>query len=168
MPRASRRIKGRSDGKPFLMIRREIVDSAQYAALSPYAVKLLIDLHAQYRGNNNGDLCATFTVMRPRGWRSKDTLDAAIKQARERGFIRVARQGGINPNDPKQMHWKGEIRVYPGFATKIRKFIRLLWNRYLMPSSDARRSVGKRMDSRSSTLQGISSSLRLSLLCAPQ
>ena len=38
------------------------------------------------------------------------------------------------------------FRVYPGFATKIRqKFISLLlWNRYLMPSSDARRSVGSR------------------------
>ena len=39
-----------------------------------------------------------------------------------------------------------DSRVYPGFATKIRqKFISLLlWNRYLMPSSDARRSVGSR------------------------
>ena len=40
----------------------------------------------------------------------------------------------------------GNSGVYPGFATKIRqKFISLLlWNRYLMPSSDARRSVGSR------------------------
>ena len=40
--------------------------------LSPRATKLLIDLLAQYRGYNNGDLCAPLSLMRERGWNSSD------------------------------------------------------------------------------------------------
>ena len=70
--------------------------SPQYGKLSPIAVKLLIDLLCQYRGSNNGDLTASWTVMRPLGWRSKHLLQKAQRELQARGWIIKTRQGSIN------------------------------------------------------------------------
>lgn len=75
---------------------RCVLLSQSYAQLSAYAVKLLNDLLSQYYGSNNGDLCATYSIMVKRGWKSKGTLDRAIKELLESGFIEVSRQGGRN------------------------------------------------------------------------
>jgi hypothetical protein len=56
---------------------------------------LAIDIAAQYRGNNNGDLCATLSVMQGRGWKSSDQLAKAKKELLEKDVIRIARQGGF-------------------------------------------------------------------------
>ncbi len=40
-----------------------VVNSPQYAKLKPRSVKLLLDLAAQYKGNNNGNLCAAWSIM---------------------------------------------------------------------------------------------------------
>lgn len=71
-----------------------VLRSQVYANLSAYAVKLLNDLLSQYYGSNNGDLCATFSVMQKRGWKSKGTLNRAVKELLDIGFIEVSRQGG--------------------------------------------------------------------------
>ena len=41
---------------------------------------LLWDLAAQYRGDNNGDMSAAWKQMRPRGWKSEETLNKAKKE----------------------------------------------------------------------------------------
>lgn len=71
-----------------------VIRSHVYANLSAYAVKLLNDLLSQYYGSNNGDLCATFSVMQKRGWKSKGTLNRAVKELLDAGFIEISRQGG--------------------------------------------------------------------------
>lgn len=71
-----------------------VIRSQVYANLSAYAVKLLNDLLSQYYGSNNGDLCATFSIMQKRGWKSKGTLNRAVKELLDAGFIEVSRQGG--------------------------------------------------------------------------
>lgn len=71
-----------------------VIRSQSFANLSAYAVKLLNDLLSQYYGTNNGDFCATFSLMHKRGWKSKGTLNRAIKELIETGFIEVSRQGG--------------------------------------------------------------------------
>jgi hypothetical protein len=68
--------------------------SPEFARLSPYAVKLMFDLLSQYNGNNNGDLCAAWTLMRPRGWRSKSTLQKALRELCDTGWLLLTRQGG--------------------------------------------------------------------------
>jgi hypothetical protein len=57
-------------------------------------LKLLIDVAAQYRGTNNGDLSASFTLMKKRGWTSKDQLQKALTELLDRGFLILTRQGG--------------------------------------------------------------------------
>jgi hypothetical protein len=76
------------------MLIHAYFSSPEYAALSPRAVKALIDLLTQYRGANNGDLCAAWSIMRKRGWSSKDQLVKAIRELLESGWIIVTRPGG--------------------------------------------------------------------------
>lgn len=86
--------KEKRDPGGFVPLPNIVIRSDQFAHLSAQAVKLLVDLLGQYRGNNNGDLCATWSVMQPRGWRSRDTLAKALSELIERGFVTQTRQGG--------------------------------------------------------------------------
>ena len=52
-----------------------------------------MDLVVQYRGDNNGDLCAAWKLMKPRGWRSEATLHKAKRELIELGLIVETRKG---------------------------------------------------------------------------
>jgi hypothetical protein len=93
----NRRGRGRRTwtGKGFSMLIHDYFRSQEYAQLSPRAVKALVDLYTQFRGGNNGDLCATFSIMNRLGWRSKDQLAKALSELEERGWILRTRQGGF-------------------------------------------------------------------------
>lgn len=89
------KITGRRESGSFLALPHRMLESPQYAALTARAVKLLIDIGAQYRGTNNGDLTATWSVMHARGWRSRDTLGRAKRELLSAGFIEKTRDGGL-------------------------------------------------------------------------
>jgi hypothetical protein len=72
--------RAKRDPGGFVALPNIVIRSHQIARLSAHAVKLLFDLLAQYNGGNNGDLCATWTLMQPRGWKSRDTLGKALKE----------------------------------------------------------------------------------------
>jgi hypothetical protein len=86
----------KGSGKGYSQLAHAIFQSPQYAKLSPRAVKLLIDLVAQYRGINNGDLTTAWSVMQKVGWRSKDLLAKASCELEQRGWILKTRQGDIH------------------------------------------------------------------------
>lgn len=71
-----------------------VLRSYSFARLSAHAVKLLMDLVAQYKGDNNGNMCAAWTLMEKRGWRSRDTLSKARRELLEGDWITITRQGG--------------------------------------------------------------------------
>ena len=87
---------GRQTTQPFLSLPHNVLNHDSFRTLSPRATKLLIDIAAQYRGCNNGDLCAPLSVMRKRGWKSNDQLFKARKELLDRGLILTSRQGGLN------------------------------------------------------------------------
>lgn len=89
------RVKGRSKSKPFLRLPQDMLESDAYRRLSVYARALLIEIARQYRGNNNGDLTATYKSLASRGWRSKDTLNRSLNELKDLGFIVVTRRGGL-------------------------------------------------------------------------
>ena len=91
-----RRNMGRQTTQPFLSLPHNVLDHDSFRTLSPRATKLLIDIAAQYRGCNNGDLCAPLSVMRKRGWKSSDQLFKARKELLDRGLVLTSRQGGLN------------------------------------------------------------------------
>ena len=98
----SRRIKGR-----FIALPHFVINDPKFLELSPGAVKLLIDIAEQFNLKNNGDLCAAFSIMRRRGWKSKDTLNRKLRELIDAGFIQQTRQGGLN-NGPNlyAITWK--------------------------------------------------------------
>ena len=72
------------------------MQSEQLANLTPHEAKLLFDIISQWRMGKNGDMCATWTVMKNRGWRSQETLNNAIKGLMEKGLVIRTRQGSLN------------------------------------------------------------------------
>ena len=80
----------------FSALVHEYFQSPQWAALSHRAARLLIDVYCQYRGTNNGDLCASWSVMRKRGWRSKSQLRKALIELEAARWLLRTRQGDIN------------------------------------------------------------------------
>ena len=92
-----KRASERRDGGAFVAVPLAVLNSRAYLDASPYARMLLIDLMSQYRGTNNGDLCAPWRLMRPRGWRSPVTLNKAKRDLLDLGLI-VETRKGARPN----------------------------------------------------------------------
>ena len=85
--------KNRREGGRFISVPCAVLESQHYIKLSPLAKVLLQDLHLEFRGNNNGNLCAAWTLMKPRGWRSKTSLAKARNELLRTGFIKITRRG---------------------------------------------------------------------------
>lgn len=62
--------------------------------LSANAMNLFFDVLAQYNGYNNGDICLAWSVMKERGWTSRDTLAKARTELLASGVLEISRQGG--------------------------------------------------------------------------
>jgi hypothetical protein len=99
------RLTGKGQSAPFLMVPRDVLDSAIFGSLSGWGVKLLLELGKQYRGYNNGDFSATFKGLRSRGWNSSGTLTSAAKELQAAGFIVKTRQGGKNQCNLYAITW---------------------------------------------------------------
>ena len=114
-----RRNKGRRTSPPFVMFPHHVLRHEVLSKLSPRASKLVIDLMAQYQGDNNGDLSAPLSQMRARGWNSSDQLDKAKKELINKDVIWVTRQGGRNMASLYALTWfpinecKGKLDVSP-------------------------------------------------------
>lgn len=89
--------KDKRDGGAFFTIPSAVLNGAAYLGLSAHARMLLLDLLAQYRGDNNGDLCMAWKVMRPRGWKSEETLHKAKRELLE-ACLMVETRKGYRPN----------------------------------------------------------------------
>lgn len=70
-----------------------LLESQVCIGLSAHAVKLLIDLLTQFKGFNNGDLCLAWTIMKKRGWKSRDTLNKARRELLDKELILITRYG---------------------------------------------------------------------------
>lgn len=112
------KIKGRKEKGAYFGIPHAVMDSSNYTRLSSKAVKLLNDLGRQYNGFNNGDLCAAWSVMEKRGWKSRSTLHNALQELRYYGLIMQTRQGGKHRASLYALGWqaidecKGKLDVH--------------------------------------------------------
>lgn len=87
--------KGRSNRYTFVMLTHQIMDSDNYMSLSGKALRLLLDLARQYKGYNNGDLCASRSVLKKRQWTSNSSIGRALSELLEKGWITETRKGGL-------------------------------------------------------------------------
>lgn len=101
---------------------KAILESEEYARLTAYEVKLLMDLFSQFNGRNNGDFHCAWRLMRRRGWRSQDTLNRALSGLIELGFIVKTRQGGKHKCSLYAVTWlpihdcSGKLDISPTMA----------------------------------------------------
>lgn len=89
--------KDKRDKGGYIAIPFSVLNGAAYLGLNAYARMLLLDISAQYRGYNNGNLCAPWKLMHPRGWKSEATLNNAKKALLESRLIIETRKGA-RPN----------------------------------------------------------------------
>lgn len=91
----------------FAGIPLAVLETQKYVALSPWARVLLLEIQRQYSGFNNGDISVPWSLMSQRGFKSKGTLDAALRELLECGFIVVTRQGGRHKCSLYANTWDG-------------------------------------------------------------
>lgn len=72
-----------------------LLNSPAYIVLGYAAKALFIDLRNQLTSTNNGDISATLSDLKHRGWSSSATLAKALSELRTMGFIAVTRMGGL-------------------------------------------------------------------------
>ena len=73
----------------------EVLDSPAWRVLPLSSKALYTDMRAKLRSTNNGNINATLSEMRHRGWNSSATLSRALRHLLALGFIAHTRQGGI-------------------------------------------------------------------------
>lgn len=95
----------RRAGSSFVSIPWEVLHCNGYQKLSHVARSLLLEFALQINvrrdSANNGRLLCTQKYMRTRGWRSSDTLNRALNELLEGGFIYRTMQG----HRPNKASW---------------------------------------------------------------
>lgn len=94
MAQTRERNKGRTNGPSFVQLPHYVLNHPNFLELSGHSVKLLLDMCAQYKGANNGDLAMPWSRMEKRGWKSRDTLNRARRELLDRLWLVITRQGG--------------------------------------------------------------------------
>ena len=92
--------KHRMTGRHFAQIPVEVLTSDAVRTLPNYALRVLLAMAAQFRGNNNGDLAMTRAIARPFGVTSQEHLVKSLALLLERRLIDKTRQGGKKPLGP--------------------------------------------------------------------
>jgi|GEM_PF-322558 len=86
--------KGRSNTPGgFAGVPRAVIKTHDYQLLNGNSVKLLLELASQYRGSNNGDLTVAYSLLRERGFNSKDTITRAMRELIKSGLVIKTREG---------------------------------------------------------------------------
>lgn len=117
MNKRLRRAKGRRPAGRFAGIPHAIMDHPCFLTLSASGVRLLLEFARQYNGFNNGDLTAAWSLMRERGWKSRDTLGRVTRELEDHGLTIRSRQGGRNKCNLYALTWvaiddcKGKLDV---------------------------------------------------------
>ena len=97
------RNKSRGSSGHFAGVPDKVMQHPDYISLSYSAKALLFEFALQYRGKNNGKLCAIYSQLKPRGWKSEATLRKALKELSTAKLLEVSKygmygNGGRQPN----------------------------------------------------------------------
>lgn len=84
-----------SDRGRYARLFHDVANAPAWVALGPSAKVLYTDLLIAFNGSNNGNLSATLSVLKHRGWTSPTTLSSALAELLALGFIVKTRGGGV-------------------------------------------------------------------------
>lgn len=88
----------KSKTRPFAGIPNRVMEHPDFHALSANSVRLLLWFAYQYKGNNNGKLCAVHSQLCDKGFKSKSTLSAALRELQAGHFIELSKGSGLSKN----------------------------------------------------------------------
>ena len=74
-------------------VPRIVMDEPDFRQLSYKSKSLLMIFAYQYRGKNNGDLTAAFSILRDWGWKREATISSAVKELLAANLIIRTRDG---------------------------------------------------------------------------
>lgn len=97
-------IKRKKTGR-FILIPHSVMNHPNYYNLSGNAIKLLAELVKQYNGRNNGKLCAIFSQLKLRGWKSQGTLDRAKKELIKANLIFITKVSTFGQSGKSPMYF---------------------------------------------------------------
>ncbi len=99
-------VKGKNEKGSYFTTPHVVTNTRKYRSFTNKAKSLMLDLSSQYKGNNNGDLCATWSMMKALGWKSSSTVYKAKCELLKAGYIIVTRQGGRHSPTLFAITWK--------------------------------------------------------------
>ena len=130
------------------MLPKSVFTSPEYARLSATACKVLLFVHLQYSGRNNGDLTITAKQFVKHGFKGKSLLWRAKDELLEAGWLQMTRQGGLHQPSLFALTWEPidtSAKYDPGILTN--GFASNLWkdeNRAKRDQSINGRAASKR------------------------
>lgn len=132
---------GRSkESKRYVALRFFLMESDAFKALSPFDVRVLVELYALFNGNNNGYLYLSCRAAANRCNMGKNTAGKCFHRLQELGFIRRRADEPEDYHLREANHWiltEFDFRGRP--ATKDFLSWRQDKNSNTRPSSDTRR-----------------------------
>jgi hypothetical protein len=101
------RTTGRKDkgANSFVMLPHILLESVAIIMLSGRASKVLLFLCKQYKGKNNGDLQAAWSLLKAAGWKSRASLHLALTELEDAKLVIRTRQGGRNRCNLYALAW---------------------------------------------------------------
>lgn len=78
-----------------IRVYTSLLDCPAWRVLRFASKALFFDLRAKVNGSNNGNIEATLTTLKHRGWTHPGTLSNALYELRALGFIAMTRGGGV-------------------------------------------------------------------------
>lgn len=156
-PLVEKKGKRRVDGR-FIAFPHAVLLSQSYLALSHTARSLLFEIALQYMGENNGQMLASQNKLRPRGWKSADTLHRAKAELLAAGFVVETVKGGR----PNKASWYAvtwwKLDSHPRYDEGVQlafRLVRLPWrNSRVTPAHGAQTPATAPNDSRPSPRNG--------------
>lgn len=94
------------DGKGAFALPNTLIRHPNMAMLSPYGLKLIVDLGTQFTGFNNGYQCSAWSLMKERGWKSPTTLHKAMLECEYYGLLVRTQSGGRNKPNLHAFTWR--------------------------------------------------------------
>lgn len=125
--------KGRRSRPSGVWMQHRVLESTNFITLTPKAVKLLMQVAAEYKGSNNGDFCVTWKLMEPKGWSSKSQLAEAREELLHYGFLELTRQGGRHKASLYAVTWESIDRCKGKLDVPATKVASNLWQKQYPP-----------------------------------
>jgi hypothetical protein len=95
----------KSKTKPFAGIPNRVIEQKGYSKLTHTELKLLVWFAYQYKGNNNGKLCAVYSQAKTHGINSQTSLATGLKGLLSKEYIQVTKGAMCTSNGRQPVYY---------------------------------------------------------------